>query len=121
MNQRLLAADAVGEVANPWGVLNPNYPAESGAGLVTLLNNLLKTAIVISGIWALINIIVAGYEFISAEGNPEKITKAWNKIWQSLLGVLIVAGSLVLAAIFGQIIFGDPTAIINPRIYGPGG
>jgi hypothetical protein len=36
-----------------------------------------------------------------------------------LLGLLFVAGSLVLAAIFGQLVFGDPRVILQPTIYGP--
>ena len=114
MNRRLLAG--VGTIDSPWGT---RYPGEQGQGLITLLNNILRTAVVLAGIWALINLIMAGYGFMSAEGNPERITAAWNKIWQTLLGLIIVAGSYALAALFGYIVFDNPTAILNPVIYGP--
>jgi len=32
---------------------------------------------------------------------------------------VIMAGSFVLAALIGWLIFGDATAILNPKIYGP--
>ena len=114
-------ADVVGPIANPWASLNPGYGSDTrGGGLIILFNNLLKTTIVIGGVWAFINLIIAGYGFIAAGGNPEKITLAWNKIWQSLVGLLIVAGSFALAAIFGFLVFNDATAILSPTIYGPG-
>lgn len=97
-----------------------DYNNDHGSGLITLLNNILNLMIVGAGIFALFNFIIAGYEFISAGGDSQKINDAWNKIWQSILGLIIVAGSFTLAAIFGKLIFNDFGAIINPKIKGPG-
>lgn len=106
-----------GQIPAPPGV--EKWGGLTGGGLVNFLNAILRVLIIVAGIWVLINIILAGYQFIGAAGKPEEIQKAWAKIWQSLLGLLFVAGAFVLAAIFGQIIFGDPTAIIMPTIRGP--
>lgn len=94
------------------------YPS-SGAGIFIILNNIMKLMIVGAGLFALFNFITAGYQFISAGGNTDKINEAWNKIWQSMLGVLIAAGSFVLAGVLGKLIFGDWTAITSPTITGP--
>lgn len=91
-----------------------------GKGIVFFANNILKFMIVVAGLFAFINIIIAGYDFLGAGGDAKKVETAWKKIWQSLLGLAFVAGSFVLAAIFGWLIFKDPTAILNPKIYGPG-
>ena len=88
-------------------------------GIVFFANNILKLLIVMAGIYAFLNIIIAGYNFLSAGGDAKKIQQAWDKICQSFLGLAFVAGSFVLAAIFGWLIFKDPTAILNPQIYGP--
>ncbi|MCJ7827563.1 hypothetical protein MUP65_00245 [Patescibacteria group bacterium] len=110
-----------GSIVNPWSTIAPDadYP-DNASGIITILNNLLRTAIVVAGLYAFINVITAGYEFMSAAGNPDKVTSAWSKIWQSMLGLVVVASSFVLAGIFGYLIFNDPTAILNPRVYGPG-
>ena len=105
-----------GCVNAPIGVIN--YGANV-TGLMGLANNILKLIIVFAGIYAFLNIIIAGYTFLGAGGDAKKVQQAWEKIWQSMLGLLFVAGSLVLAAILGWLIFKDPTAIINPKIYGP--
>ena len=110
-------AQIFGNINPPPGV--SEYGGQPGQGLFTLLNNVMKLMIVFAGIYALINFIVAGFDFINAGGNSEKITKAWEKIWQSLLGLLIAAGSFTLAAVFGKLIFGDYGAILAPKIYRP--
>jgi hypothetical protein len=89
------------------------------AGIVPFLNNIIKFLIVLAGVYVLFNIILAGFQFINAGGDPKNVEKAWNKIWQSVLGLIIVAGSFVLAVIFGYLVFGDPMAILSPKIYTP--
>lgn len=110
-----------------FGCITPPPPFQGGPGqygsyelgLIKFANNILKLLIVGAGIYAFINIIIAGYGFLSAGGDSKKVEAAWNKIWQSLLGLAFVAGSFVLAAIFGWLIFKDPKAILSPKIYGP--
>ncbi len=111
--------------SNIFGEIKPpeyirQYNSEAGSGLIKLLNNILNLMVVGAGLFALVNFVLAGYGFISASGEPEKIQNAWAKIWQSLLGLVIVAGSFTLAAVFGKLIFGRFDAIINPQIKGPG-
>jgi len=121
---RLLAQGQFGEVTNPFNTIGG--PASftgstSGSGLFTILNVFFKMAIVLAGIYTLFNLILAGYGFMSAGGDPKAIQKAWDKIWQSLLGLLVVAGSLVIAVLMGYLIFGQQNALIliNPRVYTP--
>ena len=110
-------SDIFGNISPPAALSKFNGP--EGIGIGSLLNTLLKGMIVIAGIWTLLNLVLAGYGFLSAGDDPKKITGAWSKIWQSLLGLAIAAGAFTLAAIFGQLIFGDPTFILNPTIPTP--
>lgn len=96
-----------------------NYTDLDKGGLTTLLSIVLKLLVVIAAIWTLLQIIFAGYGFMSAGGDPKAIEAAWSKIWQSIIGLTVVAGSFVLAAIFGYLIFGDAGAILSPKIYTP--
>lgn len=90
------------------------------AGLMILLNNVLRLVIVLAGLFAFFNILIAGFGFLGASGDPKKVEAAWAKIWQSMLGLLIILGSFILAAIFGWLLFGDARAIMSPKLYGPG-
>lgn len=85
-------------------------------GIGKLLNLVFKSMIVIAGVYALFNLIFAGYAFLSAGDDAKKVAGAWAKIWQSMLGLAIAAGSFVLAALFGQLIFGQWDFILNPQI-----
>ena len=89
------------------------------SGLMKFANNILKLVIVGAGLFAFINIIIAGYDFLAAGGDAKKVEGAWAKIYNSLIGLLFVAASFVLAALFGWLLFGNAGAILMPEIYGP--
>ena len=113
-------AQALGKIEDPLNTLSGNLYSgySNGGGLIVILNNLIKLTIVVAGIYAFWNIILAGYGFLSSP-EAKDIGKAWSRIYQSMYGLLIITGSFVLAAIFGWIIFKDPMALLAPKFYGP--
>ena len=115
----LLLAQIFGEILPPPHV--EKYAGGSeGQGLILFLSNFVKLFMVISGLFAFLNLILAGWQYISSGAEPEKVSQATNKITYSVIGLLVVVASFTLAGIFGYIFFGDASAIINPKIYGPG-
>lgn len=108
------ASDIVGSITNPLTAYG-----DYTTGIVLFFNNVLRLVFVVAGIYALFNFIVAGYGYMNAGGDAKALVAAWNRIWQSLMGLIIIVMSFVLAAIFGQLFFGDATFILNPQIYGP--
>jgi hypothetical protein len=113
------ASDIVGTVTNPlansYGSFN-----QPGGGIIGLLTNILRLIFVVAGIYALFNFIIAGYQYMTAGGDAKALTAAWSRIWQTLVGLIIIVGSFVLAVLFGALFFGDATFILRPMIYGPG-
>lgn len=95
------------------------YPDIKGGGLALFLTNIVRLLFVIGGLIAFFNLIVAGLQFISSGGDQKNIESAWNKIWQSIIGLIIIITSFVLAAIGGWLFFGDATAILSPKVFGP--
>lgn len=113
-----MAEDPFGKIVPP----EPFTPEKYGGyetGLIAFFNNILRLMIAVAGIYGFLNLVIAGYGFMSAGGDPKAVGRSWAKIWQSLIGLLIIVGSFVLAAIFGYLLFGDATAILKPKIYGP--
>lgn len=109
-----------GNVENPCKIFGcPTALSDStrGSGLISLLSTIFQTAIVLAGLYTLFNFLLAGYTFLGAGGDPKKIQQAWEKIYLSVIGLLIVAGSLVLAGIVGFLVFGNAYALIAPRIF----
>lgn len=113
-----------GAPTDPFGTIK--NPATGGSfgpkgSLIIFLNNVLRLIFVIAGIYAFIRIILSGLLFINAAGDTKKITQAWDSIWQSLLGLVIIVGSFALAALMGLLLFGDAKAILQPQVFGPVG
>jgi len=113
-----------GTIDNPFSKLGGSAAltgSTQGQGLVAIIGSLVKFVIVLAGLYTFWNLISAGYMFMSAGGDPKAIGKAWDKIWQSLIGLLLVAGSFVLAVIFGYLIFGpgNEMILIRPEIFAP--
>jgi len=108
--------------ANPFGTIPPpsglaKYDSTNpGVAIGTLIQYVIWTLIVGAGVYALFNFIMAGYAFMSAGDDPKKVAGAWSKIWQTALGLALAAGAFVLAALFGELIFGDATFILKPII-----
>lgn len=80
------------------------------------LDRTVKILVIGAGVYALINLILAGYAFMSAGEDPKKVAGAWAKIYQTMLGLAFAAGAFVLAAIFSQLLFGDAMYLLQPKI-----
>lgn len=114
MKNELIAQ--LGTVPVPAALSNFAGGSVQGGALAVFINLLLKLLIVGGGIFALFNLVLAGYAFMSAGEDPKKVEGAWAKIWQTAIGLLFMAGAFVLAAIFGQLIYGSWDFILNPTI-----
>ena len=105
----------IGTIDNPL----PSYGSVGSSTL--LLSNIIRLLTIGAGIYAFLNFVIAGIGFISASGNPEAIQRSWSRIYQSLVGVSIVILAFAFAGLLGQLLFGNPSAILQPTITGPGG
>ncbi len=106
-----------GGVKPPYG--DTGYTSDVG-GIIIFGSNILRLIFLIAGLFSLVKIIIAGFGFISAGGDPKAITKAWDNIWQSIVGLLIIVSSFVLAALIGQIFFNNANFILHPVLFGVG-
>ena len=107
-------ADIFGQIKPPEAI--GKFGDVEAGGIGNFLNLIFKLIIVVAGVYALVNLLIGGYGFMSAGDDPKKVAGAWARIWQTLLGLAFTAGAFVLAAIFGQLIFDDPTFILRPQI-----
>ena len=112
----------VGEIKPPKQLEKYGYNVigtSSSTGILGLVSNIIKMIMVVGGLWAFINLIVAGLTYVTAGDNPDEIKKANDKMTKSLIGLVIMFGSFTIAGILGWIFYGDATALINPKIYTP--
>lgn len=117
--KKYLAESPFGPIKLPEGI-EEKYPGGvEGGAIGKFLNIIFQALVVIAGVYAVINLILAGYAFMSAGDDPKKMQGAWQKIFQTLIGLAFAAGAFVLAAIFGKLIFGDYMFLLKPTIPTP--
>lgn len=88
----------------------------SNGGPGNLIQLIFNLMIMVGGLYALFNFILAGYAFMSAGDNPKGMESAWAKIYQTIIGLVFLVGAFLLASIIGLIIFGRADALLNPSI-----
>lgn len=88
--------------------------------LPMFISNIVRVITIGAGIFALINFVAAGINYISAGGDEEKISNSWNMILNSIYGLLIIAMAFILTGLISWLLFKDASIILKPTIYGPG-
>lgn len=110
---KLLADNVFGTIQAPNSAFSDKEPQ---AAIANLIQTVIWVLIIGAGIYALFNLVLAGYSFMSAGDDSKKVAGAWGMIYQTMIGLAFSAGAFVLAAIFGQLIFGRWDFILNPVI-----
>lgn len=85
-------------------------------GIGQLISLFVTTLITGAGIYALFNFVLAGYAFINAGDDPQKVAGAWSRIYQTIIGLVVAAGALVITAIVSKLFFGTYTYLLSPSI-----
>jgi uncharacterized membrane protein len=112
-------ADIFGTVSPPPFMAITKYGSYQ-TGITAFISNLLKFLTIIAGVWALFNLIMAGFQYLSSQGDPKMVENAWKQIYMSLMGMVVIVVAYALTALISYILFGDASIILNPKIYGPG-
>ncbi|KKP45950.1 MAG: hypothetical protein UR39_C0017G0007 [Candidatus Woesebacteria bacterium GW2011_GWA1_33_30] len=107
--------------SNPFGTVDlpqglDKFGSEPGLAFGKLIQFALRGLIVVAGLYALFNLVLAGYAFMSAGDDAKKVASAWAQIYQTIIGLAVAAGSFVLAALFGQLLFDNPLFLLQPTI-----
>jgi hypothetical protein len=111
------ACDPIVGCVTPPSFINSAVDASGKmVGIISFMNTILKLVFIVAGLYSFMNIIIAGFGFMTAGGDPKQFTKAWDRIWQTLLGLVIIVISFLFAALMGLILFKDPTAILQPTL-----
>jgi len=112
--------DIFGAINNPLSSTFGSYGGIQTGGLLSFLSNVIRLIIAAGGIYAFVNIVIAGFQYISSGSNSDATSNAWRRIYMSLVGLVVMIASFALAAILGKLLFNSYGAILNPQIYGPG-
>lgn len=110
-----------GRVQAPPGVASYNMTAGGEIGIVIFASRIIRLVTIGGGIFVLVNLLYAGWIYLSSMGNTDANVKAVNTVVFSVLGLAIIVASYAIAGLVGLIFFGDAAYILNPTICGPEG
>ncbi|MDD4290235.1 MAG: hypothetical protein PHH83_03065 [Patescibacteria group bacterium] len=88
---RNIVINGLNVTANTAGLQNGSTPKD-------MVTNILGYVLGFLGIIVFINIIFAGYQWIMAGGNEETISKAKNRIKNSVIGLIIIIGAYLITS-----------------------
>ncbi|HUS60260.1 MAG TPA: hypothetical protein VMX76_02645 [Nevskiaceae bacterium] len=109
----------------PFGL--ENLPMDIGAGdimpvFVRIISNIIGIMTIIAGIWFIFQFIIGGLGFMTAGGDPKKMSETTKKITSALIGLVVVVAAYAIIHLLGAILGFD---ILNPQdiieTLGPGG
>jgi len=86
-----------GKGFGPWAA----GTSDPGGTLTKIISNFLAIMTIAAGIWFLFQVILAGYNYLSAGGDRDKIVHAGQKLTNALIGLAIVVAAYALLSLVG--------------------
>lgn len=134
----LIAVMLLFSATQPALALEVNYPQIGSFGisdnsnLLQYIEYFFAFAIAISGIIAVITLVISGLQILVFAGSPEKITEAKDGLWASILGIaLLFASFIIMTTINPQLVnlstqqlpMSTPSGVLLDFVYqtAPGG
>ncbi len=102
--------DIIGSVDVPTSVIT------NTSQVGPFLSVVVRLLIVISGIWALLQFLLAGLGYITAGGDAKKVQEAYQKITYSVIGLVVIGVSFIVVTIVGRLLFGSGFNILSPTL-----
>ena len=91
-------------------------PIQSADNLTSLFINIMKGFLAVIGIWAVVFIVIGGFEMVVSSGNEEMYTKAKKTIIWAVLGLAVAVLSFAIIAIVENLVgikIQAPTSMVN--------
>ena len=98
INRPVLADTAKDAVCEGAGATDPANPTDctGGLDLNTIIKFVLNILSIIVGITAVVMIIIAGFKFITSNGDSNNVASAKNTILYAIVGLVIVAFAQII-------------------------
>ncbi len=79
-------------------VINPN-PSPTFNSVATIIGLFINIMVGFAGLWALVQLILAGYMYMGSSGDPKKAETAWFRIMYSIVGLVVIAAAMLAPVI----------------------
>jgi len=86
---------------------------DANSGLESFINNGFRLAFVAFGLYTLLNFVLAAFNYINAQGETKNIEKAKKLVTNSIVGLVMIAVTFIVAGIIGAVFFGEWNALLD--------
>ena len=98
------------------GTCNPLTEAKIGIwfrvpSLGDLIGNVIRLIFFIAGLYALVLLLLGGFEWVSSGGEEKKLTSARGKIMNAIIGLVVMVAVLTLVILLEQVVFGGKVCL----------
>lgn len=76
-----------------------------------LIGNIIRLMFFIAGLYALVLLLLGGFEWVSSGGDDKKLTSARGKIFNAIIGLVVMVAVLTLVIILEQVVFGGKVCL----------
>lgn len=86
----------------------------SGATIASLVSPLIQNALILTALTAFLATVLAGFNYITSQGDKAKVQQATNMLNYALLGLVLAVSAYVITQIIGRI--GGIQDVFSPGI-----
>ncbi|MBP6993993.1 hypothetical protein KBB12_02020 [Candidatus Woesebacteria bacterium] len=76
-----------------------------------LVGNIIRLMFFIAGLYALVLLLLGGFEWVSSGGEEKKLTSARGKILNAIIGLVVMVAVLTLVILLEQVVFGGKVCL----------
>lgn len=93
------------------GGLGPfgDNPGDGITGITKMVSSIIGLMTIAAGIWFLFQVLVGGFNWISAGGDKAKLQSSKDRITNSLVGIVVVVAAWAITALVGTFLGVDFT------------
>ncbi len=79
-----------------------NNPLPGNKDLATFLKNILRLVFIVGTVVVVFFIVLAGFKYVTAQGDPKKITDAHNMLLWTAVGAAVLLGAQTIADVIAN-------------------
>ena len=76
-----------------------------------LIGNVIRLIFFIAGLYALVLLLLGGFEWVSSGGDDKKLSTARGKIINAIIGLVVMVATLTLVILLEQVVFGGKVCL----------
>lgn len=94
-----------GEGFGPWSYVGIASGIGTAASLLAdIISKIIGIMTIVAGLWFMFQFIIGGYSYMTAGGDPKKMSDATAKITSALIGLVVIVAAYAITSLLGELL-----------------